>query len=699
VLHEATIMNRKATFDTLDQLKQRLLPRRPMARQLQNTSTDFSTSHLLSMTGTSTFDPSSPIKDNHMAPVVTIPSKGDTKASKHGLSSIMREKKRSSGSPQSSATAQSQQSKGHDDINLSQAIQYLLNTRGTNDPTALMQDIQEIMDSYQGHQISPRSSDPCANMPAGYGYDGRRDTLTMLNAGDPYSREPTSPTRESLHISNVLPPTPEERETGSYPRHPVFNKNIFNQQPEHSAHQQQYAAPNPYPQMQTQGSQSHDSWSRTSSNYSESPSLDRNSSTSSQESRTQNQPPPLNHSPRTMSSSIPRNLAHPSSPSASTQYHDYQTPVQPQSSGPYASISGRYSQPIAPSSPQQPRVHSGATPYMSPQTQLPTNPANSPHENVNSLMYSPYATPYQQPRPHSFAPFTHTQQQPYPIQRQDPETSTEHRSSYPMMTPVSRDTSSTHSTQSTISERTVIQSGVNTATVSTPPTTTAARHLSFTPSIASTDSSGSGSIRILSGLRAKPISVNTIQSGPPNQERMMDGRPCRANNYWGFCKGAWTIREDAKKGLALRCQPLGMYNSKEIWECTECTFKGSMFSTPHPTKKNKDIKAFDPRIITSASQIRYKWLFLAKSHIKKKASESHSDESNYGCVFCSLEDRVSSVYGGVETLMNHIAMNHVADMSESMRRKARCVVGRMPGPGETEWDINIPVFARVEELA
>jgi hypothetical protein len=180
---------------------------------------------------------------------------------------------------------------------------------------------------------------------------------------------------------------------------------------------------------------------------------------------------------------------------------------------------------------------------------------------------------------------------------------------------------------------------------------------------------------------------------------MMNGRPCKDNNYWGFCKGAWTTREDAKKGLSVRTQPLGMYNTKEIWECKACTFKGPTFSAPHPTKKNKEITVFDPRVITSTSQIRYKWLFLAKSHIRKKASNSHVEESSYGCIFCSLEDRVSSVYGGVETLMNHIAMSHVADMSESMRRKARCVVGRMPGPGETEWDINIPIFARVEELA
>jgi hypothetical protein len=59
MLHEASIMNRKATFATLDQLKQRLLPRTPMARQFQNTPIDFSSNRLLPTTGTSAFDPSS----------------------------------------------------------------------------------------------------------------------------------------------------------------------------------------------------------------------------------------------------------------------------------------------------------------------------------------------------------------------------------------------------------------------------------------------------------------------------------------------------------------------------------------------------------------------------------------------------------------------------------------------------------------
>jgi hypothetical protein len=309
-------------------------------------------------------------------------------------------------------------------------------------------------------------------------------------------------------------------------------------------------------------------------------------------------------------------------------------------------------------------------------------------------MFSPYATPYQQLPLQAIAPFAHSDQQP---REQRDARAQPDRPKYHMIPSVGRDAPTT---RSPTSERTVSQSVLAATTLGTAPAVAGLRHASITPSIASTDSSGSGTIGVLPGPRiGKAIRADTIQSGPAGSERMMDGRPCKPNNYWGFCKGAWTIREDVQKGLALRTQPSGLYNTRELWECKSCSFKGSTFSAPHPTKKNKEITIVDPRIATSASGIRYKWIFLAKSHVKKRANDSHTDESNYGCVLCSLEDKVSSVYGGVETLMNHIALCHVADMSENTRRKARCIIGRMAGQNETEWDINIPVFAQVEELA
>lgn len=698
ILYEASITNRKQTFVTLDQLKQRLLPRMPMSRPLPgltNSSRSRRSPISLTMAGKSTFDPTNYIPDNYIPPAVTLTTQEKTKESKHGLSDYFRDLKRNNGHSESPPSTQTRHSKTPEDINFSPAFQHLLASKGSEDREVITQEILRIMDSMQ---ISPktRSDDPWANnMPVGYGFGERRDTLSMLNAADPYPRDPLTPTREMLQMPKVLPPTPEEFGARGYPQQPTFNNGIFDPPHDHPSYHQQYAAKNPYPHLQTQTS--HPRWSTTSgasSSFSEAPSLDRNSSTSSQDSRNQ-----AHHLSQTQSSrALPAGMQNQSSsPNTPAQHYEFQNVVQPPSA-PYAPATDLYAQTIVPPAPLNFRNQTNAPTNMPQQSDQSTNAAGPSSSDRNSLMYSPYATPYQHPQAHFDTPYAlpQQQQQPHHPSHPDQETVKPDSPTYSPMPTIVRDAPSTHSNTS---ERTITQSILPVTTLGTAPATAGLRHYSVAESIASTNSSGSASIGIIPGPRMKSIRSETIQSGPAGQERMMNGRPCKANNYWGFCKGAWTVREDTKKGLALRTQPSGMYNTKEIWECRECTFKGSTFSAPHPTKKNKSVTVVDPRIMTSQSKIKYKWIFLAKSHIKKKTGDSHTEESNYGCVFCSLEDKVSSYYGGVETLMNHIALSHAANMSENTRRKARCIVGRAPGPAETEWDIWIPIFERVEELA
>jgi hypothetical protein len=88
--------------------------------------------------------------------------------------------------------------------------------------------------------------------------------------------------------------------------------------------------------------------------------------------------------------------------------------------------------------------------------------------------------------------------------------------------------------------------------------------------------------------------------------------------------------------------------------------------------------------------------FLAKSHVKKRAVDSHSDCSNYGCILCSVEGVVSSIYGDVETLMNHIALAHVAGMSDKTRQKVKCILGRVAADSE-DFDLNVPIFSPVQD--
>lgn len=196
------------------------------------------------------------------------------------------------------------------------------------------------------------------------------------------------------------------------------------------------------------------------------------------------------------------------------------------------------------------------------------------------------------------------------------------------------------------------------------------------------------------------IGKYTIQGPVASQEAMMSGRPCKDNEYWGFCKGAWGVREEIKKGLGVQTRPDGLYNTHSIWQCKHCNFQGETFTGPHPVKKGKTETIVDPNIYTSAVGIRYKWIFLAKSHVKKKTMEmgrnnrvknNEKDDCNYGCVICSVEGNVTGIYGNVETLMNHIFLEHArgATANPKTLSKSKCIIGRTATSTE-DWDINIP---------
>jgi len=231
------------------------------------------------------------------------------------------------------------------------------------------------------------------------------------------------------------------------------------------------------------------------------------------------------------------------------------------------------------------------------------------------------------------------------------------------------------------------------------------RHNSISSSAASSDSNMSFSIGVLPGrlrhtsiIRTDSLVSRAYTQASSDSSQMLNGRPNKENDYWGFCKGAWAMRENPQKGIQVRSQPFGYYNNRQMFICKSCAFTGEVFKAPHPTKKGKTVNAIDNSICESRSGIRYRWIFLAKSHVKKKIADSkaHSwSEDSYGCVICCMEGDVSGVYSGVDTLLDHVARVHVADMSERTRQKVNCILGRVAGENE-DWDINVPIFGSVE---
>ncbi|KKY21299.1 hypothetical protein UCDDS831_g04367 [Diplodia seriata] len=218
-----------------------------------------------------------------------------------------------------------------------------------------------------------------------------------------------------------------------------------------------------------------------------------------------------------------------------------------------------------------------------------------------------------------------------------------------------------------------------------------------------------------------------------------------ANNYYNFCKGAWSLREEFKKGLTVRNKPVGMYTSCLVWQCKECNFEGPSFGNKKPYMTDPRTYTFVHELPSSGASItvRYKWIFLAKNHVKIKSgllrptateneqtvsslngflgSHHHQRSSScdltqkdnsavddtkylhkpgysYGCSFCCAEGRVTSVYGTAETLLRHVAEAHAApavagrqQLSADALARTKCVIGRTPEKTE-EWDVWFPGF-------
>ncbi|KAI9707815.1 MAG: hypothetical protein M1836_000777 [Candelina mexicana] len=186
-------------------------------------------------------------------------------------------------------------------------------------------------------------------------------------------------------------------------------------------------------------------------------------------------------------------------------------------------------------------------------------------------------------------------------------------------------------------------------------------------------------------LRAAVSALQAVASTPTPSFTW----PCPSNGYGGFCKGAWKLREHIKGALRLRDRPSGCYTTTELWQCSKCLFEGPV----HGTAKRR---GFDIRVHTSHG-IRYRWAFLAKSHLKKKSytvggqyGEGRYD-SQFGCIFCCVEGRRMPIFENVDGLMAHLVTHQVMPHSSEVffSAKTRCIVGRYAGDTE-DFDINIP---------
>ncbi|KAJ5773696.1 hypothetical protein N7457_008592 [Penicillium paradoxum] len=206
------------------------------------------------------------------------------------------------------------------------------------------------------------------------------------------------------------------------------------------------------------------------------------------------------------------------------------------------------------------------------------------------------------------------------------------------------------------------------------------RHNSLSaPSIASTDSTHSN-----------PSTSSSTE--PPNKAVRPLWPPSKANNYLGFCKGAWKVHAGFR-GFKIYSEPgTGYYTQRSWLRCAKCAFEGPM--APKTSSRNPQ---FDDSVRThKRSGVRYRFEFLAKSHVPCKRSSGTQFTPNtphgaFCCVFCcAMAQGSTQVYGNLDTFMAHLAETHwkVEGNTLAVLPNTRCVVGRMALDSEY-FDVNI----------
>ncbi|KAL1881596.1 hypothetical protein Plec18167_003193 [Paecilomyces lecythidis] len=166
--------------------------------------------------------------------------------------------------------------------------------------------------------------------------------------------------------------------------------------------------------------------------------------------------------------------------------------------------------------------------------------------------------------------------------------------------------------------------------------------------------------------------------------------PCEENGFAGFCKGAWKLQIGVKKAFKPESRPAGMYNDIPFWRCSKCCYEG-----PMARGVTKSTRAYDNRVrIHQDTGIRYRWAFLAKSHIAMRRVPTGTDGSVgiFGCIFCCAERKAPSEnFGNLSIFMHHLLQHRhlVVPKREALLDRTRCVLGRVAHQ-EEDFDINIP---------
>ena len=164
--------------------------------------------------------------------------------------------------------------------------------------------------------------------------------------------------------------------------------------------------------------------------------------------------------------------------------------------------------------------------------------------------------------------------------------------------------------------------------------------------------------------------------------------PSKDNHYSGFCKGAWKLNS-GMGGLKVHSEPVGYFTLITKLRCYKCFFAMPLAKNCSRNDHRPDTRTY----VHGPTGIRYRWSFLAKSHIECKRADvemPHYVRGSFGCIFCCAQkNEPAPRFDSLDAFMEHLGVNHRCMNAAALLERTRCVVGRVADEDE-EFDINIP---------
>ena len=159
------------------------------------------------------------------------------------------------------------------------------------------------------------------------------------------------------------------------------------------------------------------------------------------------------------------------------------------------------------------------------------------------------------------------------------------------------------------------------------------------------------------------------------------------NDYGGFCKGAYYLQVGLKAdGVKLRNSSTAKTGEGWYWGCRNkyCVFEG-------PACKIGKEFFFDDAVhefkINGMLLIRYRWSFLAKSHVA--ITKSKDRIYSYRCMLCVLQGIAAPAITKKRPFLEHVAEHQTQHLDESILRKTLCINDRTARDDEY-FDVNFP---------